>query len=431
MDRLNELTSSLRSRAAVKGRPVTRASLEQRMDELHVPAVSVAVLEGAELQARAWGCETTSLFQAASISKPVAAVGTVRLVFDGVLDLDAKVNSLLTSWQLPDGDEVTVRHLLSHAGALTVHGFPGYEMGTDVPTTTQILDGLPPANTEAVRVDGTPGESFRYSGGGYTILQLLLEDVTGEPFADLMRRCVLDPLSMSSSTYEQPLPEGRRTLAAPGHTADGTPVTGAWHVYPERAAAGLWTSPSELLSVAGEMIDPGAVLDVTARDEMLSPQVDDQRGLGWMLDGAWFQHGGANEGYRCQLFASVEHSRAIAVMTNGDGGGTLCAEVVAAAAEVFDWPDYLREREAIDLDAAALDAVAGDYEIQPGVDLVIRRDGSRLLSSIPGAFAEDELFAASPTEFFRVDFDGTLVLSEDGSEITLSGANITAKRKPT
>jgi hypothetical protein len=150
-----------------------------------------------------------------------------------------------------------------------------------------------------------------------------------------------------------------------------------------------------------------------------------------MLDGAWFQHGGANEGYRCQLFASVEHSRAIAVMTNGDGGGSLCAEVVAAAAEMLGWPDYLREREAIDLDEATLDAVAGDYELQPGVDLVIRRDGSRLLSSIPGAFAEAELFAASPTEFFRVDFDGTLVRSDDGSEIVLSGANLTAKRKRT
>lgn len=428
---LDALTSALRTRTSVAGRPVDRKTLAQRMDELHVPAVSVAVLHDGEVTARAWGAETSTLFQAASISKPVAAMGVVRLASDGALDLDAKVNSLLTSWQLPDGDDVTVRQLLCHAGALTVHGFPGYTRGVDtVPAATQILDGLPPANTDAVRVDGTPGEAFRYSGGGYTILQLVVADVTGEPFAGAMLRGVLQPAGMRSSTYEQPLPDDRHALAAHGHLADGSEIDGAWRTHPEQAAAGLWTAPTDLVAAAAEMLSPHAVLDASMRDEMLSPQVDSRRGLGWMLDGAWFQHGGSNIGFCCQLYASVGQRCAIAVMTNGDNGDKIAAEVISAAAETLGWSGFLKQRTAVEIDPATLDGVAGDYEIMPGFDLAIRRDPGRLVASVPGVLAGAELFAAAPYEFFPVEIDATLVWSGDVIEIALGGGmNFTARRK--
>ena len=430
-DVFDEIATMLRSRTSVVGRPVGRSTLGARMDALHVPAVSVAALHDGEVTARAWGAEPSTLFQAASISKPVAAVGVMRLVSDGVLELDAKVNALLTSWQLPGGDEVTVRHLLCHAGALTVHGFPGYTRGVDtIPTTVQILDGVPPANTDPVRVDGTPGEAFRYSGGGSTVLQLLVSDVTGEPFADVMRRCILDPLELASSTYEQPLPDDLHALAAHGHHQDGAEIQGSWRIHPEQFAAGLWTTPSALVRIAGEMISPGVVFDQAARDEMLTPQVDANRGLGWMLEDGWFQHGGSNIGFRCQLYASVEQRCAIAVMTNGDSGGAIGMELISAAAESFGWTGFLKERTAVDIDDATVDSLVGAYEIQPGFDLQMRRDGDRTLASIPAVLEETELFAAPTGEFFITTMDTTLVVAEDGVELELGpGTKLTAKRK--
>jgi CubicO group peptidase (beta-lactamase class C family) len=398
------------------------------MAELRVPALSVAVFDGGEVAAHAWGAEPSSLFQAASISKPVSAMGAVALAAAGVFDLDRDVNELLTSWQLPDGDGVTVRRLLSHTAGLGVHGFPGYEAGKPVPTTVQVLDGVEPANTDAVRVVRPVGEAWQYSGGGFTVMQLLLEDVTGEPFAALMRRLVLDPLEMRASGFDQPLDETRHVLAAAAHDGAGNEIAGRWHTYPERAAAGLWTTPTDLVSAAREMMQPGRALTLADRDAMLTPQVAEHFGVGWALEGAWFGHGGSNAGYRCQVYASVEHGRAVAVMTNSDNGGSPAADVIATIAETLGWPGFLREREAIDLDDATRARVVGVYEVQPGFDLTVRDVDGVLTSSAPG-LPEQELFAETPTEFFRLDLDGTLVWNEDVITLTLPGTSITAKRK--
>ena len=110
----------------------------------------------------------------------------------------------------------------------------------------QLLDGKPPANTEAVRVNKAPGSGFRYSGGGYEVMQLLVEDVTGKRFDEVARELILDPLGMRRSAYEQPLGEERARNAASAYRGDGKAIAGRWHTYPEKTAAGLWTTPSEL-----------------------------------------------------------------------------------------------------------------------------------------------------------------------------------------
>ena len=184
-----------------------------------------------------------TLFQAASISKPVAAMTALKKVEEGKLALDEEINKKLVSWKLPDNEftttkKVTLANLLSHTAGLTVHGFPGYETGATLPTVPQILDGTPPANTAAVRVDMTPATKFRYSGGGITIVQLLLMDVLKKPFPQIARETVLKRLEMTSSTYQQPLPEPLRARAASGHRGDGSVVAGKFHTYPEMAAAG-------------------------------------------------------------------------------------------------------------------------------------------------------------------------------------------------
>jgi CubicO group peptidase (beta-lactamase class C family) len=212
------------------------AAFDTRPDPAAVPAASIALAVDSDEIALVWGVEPGALLQAASISKPVAALLTLRLVAQDKLSLDVDVNKYLTSWQLPgeDGDlPVTVRHLLCHAGALTVHGVPGYDRGQPLPGLAQILDGLPPANTPPVRRDGVPGQAHQYSGGGYVLLQQLLEDVSGRPFADLAAELVLGPAQMTTATYAQPDPSATATAHL-----EGQPV--AWRVYPELATGGLW-----------------------------------------------------------------------------------------------------------------------------------------------------------------------------------------------
>ena len=228
-----------------------------QMARRHVPGLSLAIIQdGKIIEARAYGVTdrgitrsvgTTTLFQAGSISKSVAALGALHLVERGKLDLDTDVNAALKSWKLPSSEfttskPVTLRGLLSHTAGLTVHGFPGYDTDSVVPSLVQVLDGAKPANTDAIRVEAIPGASWNYSGGGYTIMQQMVIDVTGQRFPDFMRQTVLAPLGMTQSSYEQPLPAPLAATTAAGHYQDGRIVRGRWHLYPEMAAAGLWTT---------------------------------------------------------------------------------------------------------------------------------------------------------------------------------------------
>ena len=190
-----------------------------------------------------------TLFQAGSISKPVAATGTLYLVQHGALSLNQDVNHALKTWKVPENEftasqKVTLRRILSHSAGLTVHGFPGYAVGEPLPTLVQIFNGEKPANTAPIRVDFVPGSKSRYSGGGVTIEQQLIVDVTGKPFPVFMHDTVLAPMGMNESTYQQPLPPTLAVLAASGTRADGKTIPGKWHVYPEMAAAGPGQPPA-------------------------------------------------------------------------------------------------------------------------------------------------------------------------------------------
>ncbi len=348
--------SALLPTFTIRGAPVARRSLADRMAELGVPGVSVAVLVDGEIAwARGYGLADVesgrpvtpnTLFQAASISKPVAALAALRLVESGRVDLDGDVNAHLTSWRLPgneftEGAPVTLRGLLTHRAGLTVWGFPGYGPDEEAPDGSGVLDGR--GNTDPVRVYKAPGESWRYSGGGYTVMQQLVADVRGAPFATVMREEVLDPIGMSRSTYEQPIPPERQDDIATGYRADGERVPGGRHTYPEQAAAGLWTTPSELALYAREMQrawrgESDLVLGEALAREMLTPDADDW-GLGPAIseDGERFRHGGSNQGFRCTFAAYIEGDDGVFVMTNSDSGGELAAEIAITVAHAYGW----------------------------------------------------------------------------------------------
>jgi CubicO group peptidase (beta-lactamase class C family) len=331
------------------------------MKEHEVPGVSIAVVNDYQLDwAEGFGVlkagETspvtpTTLFQAASISKPVAALAALRTVELGKLTLDEDVNRRLTSWHIPDSPllsarPVTLQHLLSHTAGLTVHGFAGYASDESVPTLLQVLAGSPPANSGPIKMFIKPGYMFKYSGGGYSVVQQLLIDVSGTPFPDYMRQQALEPLGMEHSTYEQPLPEGMRASAATAHRAHAVPISGNWHVYPEMAAAGLWTTPSDLaqvvIEVAGSTVGhKGKVLSSNMVAEMLKPRLG-KYGLGFAVNSSdksfTFSHGGSNEGFRCLLIGVPATGQGCVIMTNSDTGGALLPEVAAAVSQAYDWP---------------------------------------------------------------------------------------------
>ena len=350
--------SALRGQV-VAGKPIPESLLARSMERNRVPAVSIAVIRGGEIDwARGYGVRQAgtadhvhdeTLFQAASISKPVTAAGALRMVESGELALDENVNRKLRSWKVPENDltakrPVTLRGLLSHSAGLTVHGFPGYQEGAELPTLVQILNGQEPANTVPIRVDIEPGTKYRYSGGGYTVAQQLMVDVAARPFPEIMHRLVLEPAGMTGSTYEQPLPQSWRSRAAAGHRSNGKPVNGRWHTYPEMAAAGLWTTPTDLARFAIEIRrsyhgSSGRLLSQAMARTMLSRQAGDY-GLGFSLPGAGvfrFQHGGGNQGYRCLLVLSVKTGDGVVIMTNGDSGDALISEIFAAIAAAHGW----------------------------------------------------------------------------------------------
>ena len=390
----------------VAGRTQAPATIEERMRVHGVPAVSVAVINDGRIEwAKAYGladvaagrpATTGTLFQAASISKPVTALGALRLVQEGRLALDEDVNVKLRSWKVPANEltqeqPVTLRLILTHSAGLTVHGFPGYAPGAPVPSVAQLLSGEKPANTAAVRVDIRPGSRWRYSGGGTTVMQLLMTDVTGEPFPSLMRRLVLDPIGMASSTFEQPLPARRALDAATGYRSGSNAVAGRYHTYPEMAAAGLWTTPTDLARLVLEVQRSfaGASNKVLSREmtaAMLTRGVG-SHGLGPGIDGAGdslrFGHGGANEGFRATFTGFTTRGQGVAVMTNSDNGSAVAGEVVQAVAREYGWPGFApRVVTPIASTPETLREYAGVYALSGGqVRLTIAVDEDRLMAT--------------------------------------------------
>jgi CubicO group peptidase (beta-lactamase class C family) len=257
---IEKVTSCLQAMVVIKDESRVCPTLSQRMAELHIPGVSIAVIHNGAIEwARGFGVKQTggapidadTLFQAGSISKPLAAMAALHQVQGKKLSLDADVNSELVSWKIPaspaaNGKPVTLRELLTHTAGFTVHGFPGYAASEPVPTLIQVLNGEKPANTPPIRLESEPGSRWNYSGGGYTVMQQTVLDASREPFPKLLHETVLAPIGMTHSTYQQPLPADLQPAAAIPYDADGKPIPGGAHTYPEMAAAGLWTTPSDL-----------------------------------------------------------------------------------------------------------------------------------------------------------------------------------------
>jgi len=437
--RIARVEQGLSSRVIVKGATGQKASIATRMAFHAVPAVSIALINDGHVEwTRSYGVlDTTgqraatpaSLFQAGSISKPVSALGALRLVEQGKLSLDDPANGQLSSWKIPENaftrqSPVTLRGLLNHSAGINVHGFYGYAKGQRVPSLLQVLDGVAPANSEAVRVEARPGTGWKYSGGGYSVVQLMMTESGGKPFPELMQALVLGPLDMDDSTFAMTLPPAWQARAATGHDSNGTPLAGGWHVYPQSAAAALWSTPADLAKVVVDIQQaqsgkPGKVLSSAMTSTMLSRGLGEY-GLGLYVEelgaGSSFSHSGGTDGFRSQLYGYTHTGQGVVVMTNSDNGAALIDEILVSVAAEYGWPEFqIIEKAALAADPAANATYAGDYTLV-GKPAQIIAEGDRLyLQSELFSKRPMQLFAESKTRFFMTAQDMTVEFQQAGS----------------
>ncbi len=414
-------------------------AIRREMARREIPGLSIAVIDsGRIVLARGYGVTKVggspvteqTLFQAGSISKAVTAVATMRLVARGTLKLDRDVNEQLVSWKLRDtavaeGEKVTVRQLLSHSAGLNVHGFPGYALTEPMPTAVQVLNGEKPTNTQAIRIEQKPGSQWRYSGGGYTILQVLMSDVAHQPFAELMQAEVLTPAGMTASTYTQPLPPTHSPKAATGHYPDGSAVVGGWHSYPEMAAAGLWTTPSDLARFAiafqnAYRREPNGIVPAEIANQMLSYQRNDFQGLGFALKGnnrrLEFSHNGRDEGFDASLSATASSGQGVAIMINANENSGAVERIRQVVAKLYGWPSEQRSpapSRAITVSSQQLASVAGRYEMRNNQMATFEVSSGALALMIDGRPA-DEFVAVGTDDYARTDGVVALHFLRDG-----------------
>ncbi len=331
-----------------------------QMQQHHIPGLALAVIQnGKIIREQGYGyrdeehrlpVNSDTLFMAGSVSKPVAALAAMRLVEQGKLSLDENVNAKLRTWHLPEngftqGYAVTLRLILCHRAGVTVEGFYGYPVGASVPTLVQILDGQAPAKSEPIRVDQVPGTESRYSGGGYTVMQQMVMDVTGQRFDDYLEQTVLKPLGMNSSTFVQPLPKAWEDRAATGYLDEPRrPIVGRWTVQPSLAAGGLWTTVGDLgrfyIGVQHSLAGASNPILSQALTRLMVTEQKDGFGLGFDVGGTppRFGHNGAEMGFRAITvgFASGE---GMMVLMNADVDVDAVVGVLGkAVSKQYHWP---------------------------------------------------------------------------------------------
>jgi len=338
------------------------STVAELMEEFGVPGVSVAVIQDFKIHwAKAYGVadvetgqlvDIETMFQAASISKPVAAMGVLRAVQDGLFSLDDNINDILDSWTL-DGREftrnrpVTPRSLTSHTSGLgDGFGFPGYDPEQPLPTTVQILEGHELSNVGSVFMEREPMTFYEYSGGGVTVMELALSDVRRRPFVDVLQEGVLAPIGMTRSSYAQPISPEHNQNAARAHDNNGDSRGPKWHVYPEHAAAGLWTTPTDLARLIIEVQrsasgESNRVLSQSMIQEMLNPVGVGPFAVGFTVskigEGWYFSHGGSNWGFRALMLAHKVKGYGLVVMTNADQGSTVINEISRRIQYTYNW----------------------------------------------------------------------------------------------
>ena len=424
--RRRSVENGLIKAVVLKGQEPEKMKLEDRMMYYRIPGASIAVIYKYRIDwANAYGFKEAgsfepvtihSLFQAASLSQPVSALAALHSVEEGRLTLDSDVNEFLSSWKLAENvftreSKVTLRTLLSHSAGLIPYEFKGYPQSAPLPSLTQILSGQKPANSPAARVYAVSGTQYSYSELGYAVLQQILIDLEKKPFPQIMNESVFQPLGMERSTFECPLPEGVEEMAVTGHLREGRPLEGKWYLYPEMAAAGLWTTPSDLAFFLIDIMkaargESRKVVSPELARTMLTPQMDIQ-GFGFLIEDAgdnlFFHMKGKNEGFECFMVAYPVRGEGAVVMTNSANGSYLIEEILRGISAAYEWPHFQTEEKTLyRLDPSVYAQYVGKYEINPEYVLDVAHEDYYLVIT-PTGQAPTRFFAQGLSVFFSTD----------------------------
>ena len=450
--RRQQVERNLLPRVAFQGE-TEPAGIEARMALHRTPALSVAVIrDGALDWSAAWGrlqadggpagCD--SLFQAGSLAKPATVLAAMRMQEQGLVDFDADIESYLSSWHLPPGAQtganpVTLRHLFTHTAGITPGGYEGYERGASLPSDPQTVQGLAPANARKAEVLEAPGTSLRYSGGGYTVAEIALQDRLGRPFERIMRNWLTAPAGMRQADFTQPPPASHADHAARGHRGDGSIVPRGWHDHPEQAAAGLWATASDLAAFLIEIRKGwqgrSAVFSQASIRELLAEPIDGHA-YGFRLigdgDELFLTHYGGTVGYRAGMTFNLQSGNGAVFLANSDNGSELGLEFLGAVSDAYAWPMFRPLRvERTTQPAQVLEALAGRYGFEEGPVVVVAYEEGELVLRFPNGdrYAMTPI-AGAPREFIhpvtgvRARFDG------EGSDIALQLYGQSGRRLP-
>ena len=430
LEKIKQVENGLSNYHHIKGEPTW--TLSERMKHYGVPGMSVAVIHDYKIAwTKTYGfvdkeksapVTENTLFQAASISKPVSAYAALNLVETGKLDLNKNVNQYLTSWYVPDNEftekeKVTLKRLVSHKAGLTVHGFWGYYPGLEVPTLVQLLEGKKPANSNPIRVDKVPGGNMRYSGGGYCVMQQMMLDVIGTDFPTIMQESVLGPIGMTKSTFAQPLPPEKLKLAATGYLPNGNTTRGKRHTYPEMAAAGLWTNAAELAKFVIDLQqtlkgNSEKVLSKEMAQQMVTPVEGDFIGLGIFLREGRFGHGGWNEGFSSELTGHIKDGYGLVVMLNANQPD-LINEIMYSVMRAYDWEKSAPSHEKLAFTAAEIARITGKYAYSFNENIsVFEENGKVFLKYLTNPTAE-ELIKIADNTYVRRERQATIQFLHD------------------
>ncbi len=410
-----------------------------RMKFYNVPSVSIAVINNGKIEwAKAYGyadieakrlANTTTLYQAASISKSVNALGIMKLVQDGKLSLEKDIREYLKTWTFPDngfskGKAITLKNLLSHTAGLSTSGFMGYARTDTIPSINQILDGERPANSETVKPILPPNTQFKYSGGGTTISRKILNDNVSSNYDSLMQAIVLKPLKMTNSTFSQPLNSQYKNFAF-AYNESMQALKGNFNIYPEQAPDGLWTTATDLakfvISIQQSLKNNRtSLLKQNVAKKMLTPVLSSSDvALGTSIqekgDEKYFTHSGANLGYRTVYYGSLTTGNGIVVLTNSDNGKALIDEILNSVAIVYKWKGFYSPlvKKLASVPDTLLDKYVGEYYNEnPQMKISIIKNGNSL-----------ELTARRPEKMYAIGLDTFFLMSSPTGNCIFSSSN--------
>ncbi len=425
VEKKSQLERGIRGQVKFLGESENFSSITDKILEYNIPALSLAVIHQGKIE---WAdtylnanfpeeskLDCASIFQAASLSKPVTVLAAMRMHATGAIDLDQNIQEYLKDYVLPPGKQtaenpVTLRNIFSHTSGITSGGYEGYSKDLPLPSDIDILQGASGVNSPPIEVVNPPNETLAYSGGAYTLAEVALQDIFANEFSDFMKEWILEPAGMKHSAFTQPLITSKPNQVVRGYTQSGTVLEGGWRNHPEQAAAGLWSNASDLAKFLLEIYNAYQGKSSIFSQSVIKSMLEDERdGLvyGFIInrsnDDISLTHYGGNAGYRTGMTISLTTGNGLVYLIDSDNGGNLGNELLLSAAQVYEWPHFQQmEVQRTNVSSEVLKQLPGEYKWNDQINLSISIYGTE--DAISLHFPNGDAYELTPIRGEQLDF---------------------------